>query len=151
MKWLLDTNVVSESSKQRPARSVIEWLRARSIEDLAISIVTFAELLEGAQSSRDETQRQKLTGWVESEVSSIFRERTLPLDIDVLTDWLLLSRQLRNRGQSRDASDLLIAATARVYALTLVTRNIRHFSNTGIVIYDPWSGKSHVMEAPDAR
>jgi len=148
VKWLLDTNVVSEGMRARPSRSVIEWLRAKPIEDLAISIVTWAELYEGAQSNPDEGRRRKLTAWVETEVSSTFRERTLALTGNILVEWLQLSRKLRAKGTVRDAADLLLAATARVHALTLVTRNARHFADTGVVVYDPWNDQTEVMDAP---
>ena len=148
MKWLLDTNVVSESARDRPAQLVIEWIRARPIDDLAISIVTLAELREGAESNRNEVRRRRLADWIETEVSSAFHGRTLALSTYVLTDSLRLSRRLRVKGIARDASDLLIAATARVHELTLVTRNTRHFTETGVVVYDPWSNKTHVMDVP---
>jgi len=148
VKWLLDTNVVSEGARDRPTRSVIEWVRAKPIEDLAISIVTWAELREGAQSNPDATRRRKLIGWIETEVSSTFEGRILALSADILIDWLQLSRRLRTKGIVRDAADMLIAATARVHDLTLVTRNTRHFADTGVVLYDPWTGKTHAMDAP---
>jgi predicted nucleic acid-binding protein len=148
VKWLLDSNVVSEGARDRPARSVIEWIRAKPVEDLAISIVTLAELREGAQSNPDETRRQRLIDWIDTEVSSAFHGRTLTLTANILIDWLQLSRRLRTKGIVRDAADMLIAATARVHDLTLVTRNTRHFADTGVVLYDPWTGKTHAMDAP---
>lgn len=148
MKWLLDTNVVAEGTRDRPARSVVEWIRAKPIEDLAISIVTWAELREGAQSNPDAARRRKLIDWIEAEVSVTFQGRTLALTDDILIDWLRLSRRLRGKGSVRDAADLLIAATARIHELTVVTRNTRHFAATGVVLYDPWTGKTHVMDAP---
>ncbi len=148
MKWLLDTNVVSESARDHPTRAVIEWVRAKPIDDLAISIVTIAELRDGAQSNPDETRRRRLVEWIETQVSNAFGTRTLELTANILGDWLQLSRRLRSKGIVRDAADMLIAATARVHGLTLVTRNTRHFADTGVVIYDPWSGKTHAMDAP---
>jgi toxin FitB len=150
VKWLLDTNVVSEATRDRPTRSVIEWISAKPIEDLAISIVTWAELYDGAQSHPDETRRRRLIDWVETEVSSAFRGRTLPLTENVLIEWLQLARRLRSKRITRDAADLLLAATARVHELTIVTRNARHFADTGVVIYDPWNAKTHVTDT-DAR
>jgi toxin FitB len=148
VKWLLDTNVVSEGVRDRPARSVIEWIKVKPVEDLAISIVTWAELYEGAQSNPDEARRRKLINWMESEVSGTFRGRTLALTAHVLIDWLQLSRRLRAKGTARDAADMLLAATARVHELTLVTRNTRHFADTGVVVYDPWSDKTQIMDPP---
>ena len=127
---------------------MIEWIKTKPVEDLAISIVTLAELQDGAQSNPDESRRQGLLDWTKTEVSAAFRDRILTLGTDVLVDWLQLSRRLRSKGVVRDASDMLIAATARVHELTLVTRNVRHFTDLGIVIYDPWSGKTHLTDAP---
>jgi toxin FitB len=126
---------------------VVGWVEAQAPEDLAISIVTFSELRDGAASNPDATRRRKLMSWVDVEVSNVFRDRTLPLTADVLVDWLRLGRQLRAAGRSREAADLLIASTARVHHLTLVSRNVRDFVHTGVVVYDPWSGETHVMDA----
>jgi predicted nucleic acid-binding protein len=148
VRWLLDTNVVSDSVHDRPTPAVTGWLAQTVQEDTAISAVTFAELQAGATSARDEVKRRRLIEWLESEVAPRFRERTLPVTAEVLVDWLRLSRRLSARRLTRDAPDLLIAATARVYNLVLVTRNVRDFANTGIVVYDPWTGKTHRMEPP---
>jgi toxin FitB len=148
VKWLLDTNVISESTRDHPARSVIEWMAAAPIEELAISIVSLAELYDGARTHPDQTRHRRLVNWVDREVSATFQGRTLPLTIDVLIDWLTLSRKLRGKGRARDAADLLIAATARVHSLILVTRNGRHFADTGVVVYDPWTGRTQAMDAP---
>lgn len=148
MKWLLDTNVISEGVRDNPRRAVVEWIAARPPEDVAISLVTLAELLDGAASSRDEVRRQKLTAWIEIQVADAFRDRMLPLTPDVLIEWLRLARRLRGRGKSRDAADLLIAATARIHNLTIATRNVRDFADTGVVVYDPWNAKTNVMDAP---
>jgi predicted nucleic acid-binding protein len=147
VKWLLDTNVVSEATRDRPHRNVINWIAAQAPEELAISAVTLAELTDGATSNPNETRRRKLTSWIEVEVSNVFRDRTLSLTPDILIDWLRLGRRLRAAGRSTEAADLLIASTARVHNLTLVSRNVRDFADTGIVVYDPWSAKSHVMDA----
>jgi predicted nucleic acid-binding protein len=61
---------------------------------------------------------------------------------------LRLSRALRARRITRDPSDMLIVSTARSNNLTLVTRNVRNFANTGVVVYDPWRDETHEMEQP---
>ena len=151
MKWLLDTNVISETVRSRPHRNVIDWIATEMPENLAISFVTLSELSDGVATDRDQGRRRKLTNWVELEVSDRFRDRTLPLTSNVLIDWLRLGRRLRAAGRSREAADLLIAATARVHNLTLVTRNVRDFADTGLTVYNPWTGKTHQMEMHGAR
>ena len=148
MKWLLDTNIASDSVRERPSRAVIDWMEETAQEDAAISAVTFAELRDGATTARDEARRRRLIEWVDVEVAQRFRDRTLPVTTDILIDWLRLGRRLSTKRITRDAADMLIACTARVHRLILVTRNVRDFADTGIVVYDPWSGKTHRMEQP---
>jgi len=139
VKWLLDSNVLSEPIREKASLAVVNWLAAKAKGDTAISIVTLAELRDGAASARDQAKRQRLTTWIDTEIVEYFEDRTLSLSIDVLLDWIALSRRLRRSGQTREPTDLLIAATARVHNLILVSRNIRHFASTGVVVYDPWS------------
>jgi toxin FitB len=142
VRWLLDTNVVSESIRPRPNRKVVEWVESRPIDELAISIVTLAELREGAQSGPQEHNRE-LDDWLEATVIPSFTERTLPLTLPVLIEWIRLNRRLAADRAIRKAADLLIAATARVHGLVVVTRNVRDFVPTGTPIYDPWAGETH--------
>ena len=148
MTWLLDTNVVSDSVRDRPDPAVSRWIAEIPRAEAAISIVTLAELWDGAASVSDEARRRRLMNWVENEVTPIFEQRTLPLTRDVLAAWLRLSRKLRVRQITRDPSDMLIASTALSHNLTLVTRNVRDFANTGILVYDPWHDETHKMEQP---
>jgi predicted nucleic acid-binding protein len=145
VKWLFDTNVVSEGIRPRPARQVIEWSVSLAADEVAISVVTLAELLERAESATDVQVRAYLSDWIESEIRPAFRNRTLALSVEVLTDWLSLSRRLGARGRPQVAPDLLIAATARVHNLVIATRNAKDFAGTGVTLFDPWTGKTHRM------
>ena len=146
MKWLFDTNVVSEAARVQPNRAVIAALSGLPADETAISVVTLAELRDGALTARSEEGRARLFHWIENAVEPSFRERTLGLTVDVLTDWIALSRRLSAAGRPRAAADLLIAATARVHGLIMVTRNWRHFAGTGLAVFDPWNGRTHEME-----
>jgi predicted nucleic acid-binding protein len=150
VKWLLDTNVVSETIRRQPRECVISWIARHRPDEMTISLITVAEIRNGIGSA-PESNRRKLMRWLESDVESKFAERILPLTTEVLIDWLQMSRKLAAERMLRRAADLLIASTARVHGLTLVTRNVRHFADTGVIVYDPWDGKTHVMDAPDAR
>ena len=146
MRWLLDTNVISENVRKKPSPKVLDWIATRTSGETAISIVTLAELRDGALCVSDEAKRRQLTAWIDTEIAGFFYNRTLPLTVDILLDWIGLARTLRLKGRTRDPTDLLIAATARVHDLILVSRNVRHFAGTGIVIYDPWNDQTHQTE-----
>jgi predicted nucleic acid-binding protein len=148
VNFLFDTNVVSETARRRPSAKVVSWVAQQPQDAAAISVVTMAELVEGASAATDTARRNQLRRWLDETVVPWFNDQVLPLTQDVLVDWLILSRKLAVRGISRTAPDLLIAATARVGDLTVVTRNVRDFADTGVVVYDPWNDQTHRMDAP---
>lgn len=146
MKWLLDTNVVSETGKRRPNPMVIEWLAAQAPHQLAVSVVTIAELHSGALAITEVGRRGELLQWIGT--SKWIAESSLALSLEIVIDWLQMARLLAAKRITRQAPDLLIAATARVHNLIVVTRNVRDFAETGVRVYDPWNDRSLVMDAP---
>ncbi len=146
MKWLLDTDVLSEHVRPRPSKSVIDWVARRAPDQVAVSVVTMAELRIGLLATSNEARRRLLARWMDDELSAALGANTLPVTMDVLVDWLQLGRKLAAMGRTRAPADLLIAATARVHDLIVVSRNARDFDGTGIVVFDPWSGKTHHLE-----
>ena len=145
MKWLLDTNVISDSVAQRPNRKVAEWIAQRSSAQIAISIVTVAELRVGAAATPHEARRKELLHWIETEVGERWGH-TLPVTIEILVDWLRFGRKLAAERHAMRAADSLIAATARVHDLIVVSRNVRHFIGAGVFVYNPWTDETHRIE-----
>ncbi len=145
MKWLLDTNVVSENVRPLPNRSVVAWIAQRTPAETVISVVTVAELRVGALSAGKQERRLEINRWIEDEIMNSFAGRVLPLTADILIDWLQLGQRFASKGKTRAPADLLIACTARVHDLIVVSRNTRDFANTGIIVYDPWSDRTHHM------
>jgi predicted nucleic acid-binding protein len=148
LKWLLDTNVVSETVRRRPTDRVIRWLSQIALDDAAVSIVTMAELAAGIERAPTQDSREQLRQWISNWAEGRLVHQPLPLAHDILVEWLHLSRNLAARGIARSAPDLLIAATARMHRLAVVTRNVRDFADTGLVVYDPWSDQTHHMDLP---
>ena len=148
MRLLLDTNVLSESIRSRPNPKVVDWFSSQLNEELAISLITLAELGDGISTARNEARQKMLQKWLSDEIEAAFQGRTLPLSLDILLNWIKLSRKFRLSGKPRNPSDMLLAATARVHNLTIVTRNVRDFADTGIVVYDPWHDRTHRMGPP---
>jgi predicted nucleic acid-binding protein len=125
---------------------VVTWF-SRQPEDLvAISVVTMAELREGVARNADHVRRSELDRWVDTTVMSWLGERMLPVTLEILVGWLDVGRKLSSKGTTRNFADLLIAATARVHGLIIVSRNVRDFAGTGVVVYDPWNNETHRTE-----
>jgi predicted nucleic acid-binding protein len=141
--YLVDTNVVSELRKSpvqhgRPSkvdRNVLAWSKSVSEASQFLSVVTILELEYGTllMQARDPRQGAVLRLWLDRHVMPAFAGRVLPVDIQVALRCAAL--HLPNLRPERDA---LIAATAFIHGMTLVTRNIVHFQGTGITLFNPW-------------
>lgn len=136
--FLLDTNVVSELRKGasgKADRHVMAWARRQATAQLYISVVTLLELELGVllRERRDAAQGAALRAWLDGQVVPAFAGRTLPVDAPVAVRCARL--HVPDRRSERDA---LIAATALVHGMTVVTRNVTDFEATGVALVDPW-------------
>ena len=120
--YLVDTNVVSELRRQRPHPAVAEWIRPLSAEQLFLSAVTVGEIQAGIEITReqDRTKANQLEVWLDQVIASY---QVLVLDGPVLREWA----RLMHRQSDTLIQDALIAATAAVHRLTVVTRNVPGF------------------------
>lgn len=132
--YLLDTNVVSEVRKPRPNAHVIDFLTDAARTDAFLSVITIGELRKGAALKRrsDRASATRIDAWID-ELQVEYEPRTLSVDREVATVWGELMAD-----RPRPAIDTLIAATALVHGLTLVTRNARDIAGTGVAAVNPW-------------
>lgn len=138
MSYLLDTNVVSELRKIGDGKadaSVVARIGAEDATNFFISAITILELERGMLSiqRRDAAQGARLRAWLDTRIRPEFEGRILPVDDAVATRCAHLHVPDR-----RNEADALIAATALVHGLAIVTRNVRDFEGTGVVLVDPW-------------
>lgn len=136
--YILDTNVISELRKAKSKnvnKNVIKWAKRVASADMFISIITVLELETGIHSveRRDSSQGALLRTWMDTHVLPTFSERILLLDIAVAQRCAKL--HVPNKKPERDA---IIAATALVHGMTVVTRNVSDFKQTGVEILNPW-------------
>ena len=139
MMYILDTNVVSELRKVRFGKAdanLIAWTENVDAADLYLSAITILELELGVLSveRRDGPQGAILRSWLQQLVLPEFSERTLPVDTVVAQRCARL--HVPDKRSERDA---LIAATALVHGMTVVTRNVADFKPTGVPIINPWT------------
>jgi predicted nucleic acid-binding protein len=140
LKYLLDTNVISELRKVGDGKAdanVVAWIGAEDAARFFISAITVLELERGVLSvqRRDAAQGARLRSWLDGQVRPEFAGRILTVDDTVATRCAHLHVPDR-----RNEADALIAATALVHDMVIVTRNVRDFEGTGVVVVDPWQG-----------
>ncbi|MHB1936941.1 MAG: PIN domain-containing protein [Acidobacteriaceae bacterium] len=138
MKYLLDTNVISEWTKPRPDVSVVRWLGGAKEDDLFLSVITIGELWHGIERLPQGKRRAALAQWVEQDLSARFEERLLGIDERIARTWGVLLAASQQRGRAMHAVDALLAATADAYSLTLVTRNTKDFVASEIRVLNPF-------------
>jgi hypothetical protein len=137
MGWLVDTDILSEMRKSsRADAGVRSWLADADDADLYTSVLVIGEIRRGIESvrRRDPARAAELDRWL-GRLQGALQERVLPIDARVADLWGRL-----NVPDPLPTVDGLLAATALVRGLTLVTRNTRHVASTGVTVLDPFAG-----------
>jgi toxin FitB len=131
--YLLDTNVVSELRRVRPHRAVLAWLEGIEDADLHLCAVTVGEIQAGIEMTReqDPAKAAEIETWLE-QVAQTFN--VLGADAAIFQRWA----RLMHRRSDQLIEDALIAATAAVHDLTVVTRNVRDFMAFGVPVLNPF-------------
>ena len=138
MSYLLDTCVLSEYSQKDPAPKILAWIDSVAETRLYVSTVTLGEIRQGAAHVAGTARSGRILAWLENELLPRFDQRVLPIDTEVALCWGELRGLLLRKGKPPALLDSLIAATALVHGLTLVTRNVGDFRDLKVPIINPW-------------
>jgi hypothetical protein len=133
---LLDTSVLSETRKRRPAAAVAGWIAATPPDRLHVSVLTLGEIERGIARVRGRGDRQQATAlerWLQ-DVEAGFEDRVVPVTLPVAAAW---GRQ--QYARPLPVIDALIAATAQVHGMTVVTRNVQDFEPAGVQVLSPFT------------
>jgi toxin FitB len=138
MRFLVDTNVFSESTKPRPDPAVLEWIASQSPESRAVSAISVGEAAIGIELLAPGKRRTALQLWIKVLVRDHYGNRVLPVTRRVALAWGRIMAAEQKRGRKVPLLDGLLLATAAVYGLTIITRNERDFEDRGVPVINPW-------------
>jgi len=133
--YLVDANVLSEATKPAPDSHALDWLR-RNERELVVDPIILGEIRFGIHLLPAGRRRRRLETWFDAGVARI---ACVPWDAQTGLRWAKLLAELRKSGESLPIKDSLIAATALVHGLIVVTRNARDFRKAGVRVLDPFA------------
>jgi toxin FitB len=137
MQIILDTNVISEAMKPVPDPSMHGWLQRQPLATIYTTSVSLAELMQGISVLPDSCRKQDLQV-AARRVLGLLPQRILPFDENAAIEFAEIVAERRRLGQPIGTMDAQIAAIARARGMTVATRDIRDFANTGVNIINPW-------------
>ena len=136
MKYLLDTNIISEIRKARGNTGVKNFVNSLQEEDIFISAISVGEIACGIEKLPPGQKKTELLLWLGQKLPAFFGNRIISLDTEIMTEWGILQGRTK---QTLPVFDSLIAATALARSLTIVSRNTRDFEKIpGLKLLNPW-------------
>lgn len=139
MKYLIDTNVISELIARQPNPKVVEWIDQLDPSMVHLSVITIGEICKGIEKLAASKRREAIKEWLETDLLFRFQGRIVEISIQTMLTWGELTGRLEKQGKPINATDSMIAAIALEGNYVLVTRNEADFQNTGVTIINPWA------------
>ncbi len=138
MKYLLDTNVISELIARKPEQKVLDWVDNLDPESCYLSVLTIGELAKGIEKLAASRRQEQLRSWLNTELLRRFDGKIVMINTEVMLIWAELIARLEYQGRPIPAIDSLIAASVLFIQGTLVTRNEDDFQHCELMVMNPW-------------
>jgi len=139
MSYLIDTCCISELVKKKPNPNVVKWFADQDELSMYLSVITFGELRKGIEKLPDSNKKKELNRWVKEDLNQRFKNRVLNITIEEVNKWGEILAAAEKNGRPLPAIDSLIAATAKVHDLSVVTRNTQDLEGSGVEVVNPWT------------
>jgi predicted nucleic acid-binding protein len=136
LRYLLDTNVISEATKDRPNEKVLRWIDDQDEEDLFLSVATLLEIRVGVELAPDGMKRDELERWLVYSLPERFDDRIVPVERHAADLTGRILARSRKEGWEMESMDALIGATAMVHDMGLATLNRKHFVRLGVELVE---------------
>jgi tRNA(fMet)-specific endonuclease VapC len=138
VRYLLDTNIISELVSKHPNEHVVSWIDGIDDQLVYLSVIAIGEIKRGIEKLPDSQRKRSLNNWLNEDLLIRFDDKILAIDLPVMFTWGKLIAKLESQGRVLPAIDSLIAATALYHDLNLVTRNEKDFDGTDVAVINPW-------------
>jgi toxin FitB len=139
MSYLIDTCCISELVKKKPNPNVVKWFADRDELSMYLSVITFGELRKGIEKLSNSKKKKELNRWVKEDLKHRFKNRVLNINMEEMNKWGEILATAEKSGKPLPAIDSLIAATAQVHDLSVVTRNSKDMEGSGVEVINPWT------------
>jgi predicted nucleic acid-binding protein len=139
VKFLLDTNVVSEFIKTKRNPGVYAWLDKTDELQLAVSVISLGEVQNGISRLSEGKRKVALQDWLDNELIPRFDNRILSVTLEDMLLWGKLTGKAMTNGETLPTADVMLAAVARNNGLMVITRNEKDFARMGVSVLNPWN------------
>ena len=139
MKYILDTNIISEFISRTPNQKVIDYILTLNENDIYLSVITIGEIKAGVEKLADGQKKDKLLYWLEHDLLVRFENRIIDIDTEIMLQWAIVNTKLKQLGKPLPIMDSLIGATSQVKGMVLLTRNEKDFKNLDIRMVNPFN------------
>ncbi len=138
MKYLLDTNIISELISKSPNIGVIQFLEGVEEESLFLSVITIGEIQAGIEKLPIGAKKTKLIRWLENDLLERFSGKIIEIDLKTMLRWGEIISRSQAMGKPLPIMDSIIAAQCIAHNLTLITRNQKDFANLPLTLVNPF-------------
>jgi len=139
LKYLLDTNIISEFISKTPNKKVVDYILILNEDDIYLSVITIGEIKAGIEKLNSSRKKDNLLHWLENDLLIRFENRIIDIDIEIMLQWGIINTHLKQLGNPLPIMDSLIGSTVQVKDMVLLTRNEKDFKNLDIKIVNPFN------------